>query len=39
MIDSALNNIGTYGVRYSVTLNLVGNGSYQLVMSHPGCFW
>jgi hypothetical protein len=35
MIDSALNNIGTYGVRYSVTLNLVGNGNYQLVMSHP----
>jgi hypothetical protein len=35
MIDSALNNIGTYGVRYTVTLNLVGNGNYQLVMSHP----
>ena len=35
MIDSALNNIGTYGVRYAVTLNLVGNGNYQLVMSHP----
>ena len=33
MIDSALNNIGTYGVRYAVTLNLVGNGNYQLVMS------
>ena len=35
MIDSALNNIGTYGVRYSVTLNLAGRGNYQLVMSHP----
>ena len=35
MIDSALNNIGTYGVRYAVTLNLVGNGNYKLVMSHP----
>ena len=35
MIDSALNNIGTYGVRYSVTMNLSGNGNYQLVMSHP----
>ena len=35
MIDSALNNIGTYGVRYTVTLNLAGSGNYQLVMSHP----
>ncbi|MBE67659.1 MAG: hypothetical protein CL864_04265 [Cyanobium sp. SAT1300] len=35
MIDSALNNIGTYGVRYTVTMNLSGNGNYQLVMSHP----
>ena len=35
MIDSALNNIGTYGVRYTITLNLSGNGDYQLVMSHP----
>ena len=35
MIDSALNNIGTYGVRYSVTLNLIGSGNYKLVMSHP----
>jgi hypothetical protein len=35
MIDSALNNIGTYGVRYSVTLNLAGSGNYKLVMSHP----
>ncbi len=35
MIDSALNNIGTYGVRYMVTLNLAGTGNYQLVMSHP----
>ena len=35
MIDSALNNIGTYGVRYDVTLNLSGSGPHQLVMSHP----
>ena len=35
MIDSALNNIGNYGVRYTVTLNLAGSGNYQLVMSHP----
>ena len=35
MIDSAINNIGTYGVRYAITFNLVGNGNYQLVMSHP----
>ena len=35
MIDSAINNICTYGVRYAITFNLVGNGNYQLVMSHP----
>ena len=35
MIDSALNNVGTYGVRYDVTLNLTGSGPHQLVMSHP----
>ena len=35
MIDSALKIIGTYGVRYTVTLNLAGSGNYQLVMSHP----
>lgn len=35
MIDSAVNNIGTYGVRYDVTLNLNGSGPHHLVMSHP----
>lgn len=35
MIDSALNNVGTYGVRFDVTLNLTGQGHHQLVMSHP----
>ena len=35
MIDSALNNVGTYGVRYDLTLNLSGAGPHQLVFSHP----
>jgi hypothetical protein len=35
MVDSSLDNIGTYGVRYDVDLNLSGNGPYQLVLSHP----
>jgi len=35
MVDSSLNNVGTYGVRYDVTLNLTGSGPHQLVLSHP----
>lgn len=35
MIDSALDNVGTYGVRYDIDLNLYGSGPYVLVMSHP----
>ena len=35
MIDSALNNVGTYGVRYDVTLHVSGAGPHQLVLSHP----
>lgn len=35
MVDSSLDNIGTYGVRYDVDLNLSGSGAYQLVLSHP----
>ena len=35
MIDSALNNIGTYGVRFDVELNLSGVGTHELVLSHP----
>lgn len=35
MLDSALDNVGTYGVRYDVSLNLSGSGQHQLVMSHP----
>lgn len=35
MIDSSLDNVGTYGVRFDVDLNLRGSGPYELVMSHP----
>jgi hypothetical protein len=35
MLDSSLDNVGTYGVRFDVTLNLRGSGAYQLVLSHP----
>jgi len=35
MVDSALNNVGTYGVRFDVELNLSGIGAHELVLSHP----
>jgi len=35
MLDSSLDNVGTYGVRFVVDLNLKGEGPYELVMSHP----
>ena len=35
MLDSSLNNVGTYGVRFDVDLDLRGSGSYELVLSHP----
>jgi hypothetical protein len=35
MIDSSLDNVGTYGVRFDVQLNLQGAGPHQLVFSHP----
>jgi hypothetical protein len=35
MIDSSLDNVGTYGVRFDVDLDLQGNGPYELVLSHP----
>ena len=35
MVDSSLNNVGTYGVRFDINLNLKGNGPYELVLSHP----
>ncbi|MCH9772862.1 MAG: DUF3370 family protein, partial [Cyanobacteria bacterium] len=35
MIDSALNNVGTYGVRFDVEMNLSGGGAHELVLSHP----
>ncbi|MEB3318568.1 MAG: DUF3370 family protein [Cyanobacteriota bacterium] len=35
VVDSSLDNVGTYGVRFDVDLNLRGQGPYDLVMSHP----
>jgi len=35
MIDSSLDNVGTYGVRFDIDLQLLGSGPYELVMSHP----
>lgn len=35
IVDSALDNVGTYGVRFDVDLNLVGQGAYDIVLSHP----
>lgn len=35
VVDSALDNVGTYGVRFDVDLNLVGQGTYNIVLSHP----
>jgi hypothetical protein len=35
MVDSSLDNVGTYGVRFDIDLELYGNGPYELVMSHP----
>ncbi|MEY4298427.1 MAG: hypothetical protein RLZZ423_1606 [Cyanobacteriota bacterium] len=35
MVDSSVNNVGTYGVRFDVDLNLTGSGPYALVLSHP----
>ena len=35
MVDSAVNNVGTYGVRFDVDLNLAGEGAHELVLSHP----
>ena len=35
MVDSAVNNVGTYGVRFDIELNLSGEGPHDLVLSHP----
>jgi hypothetical protein len=35
MMDSSLNNVGTYGVRFDIDLDLRGSGSYELLLSHP----
>jgi len=35
MVDSSLDNVGTYGVRFDIDLNLKGSGPHELVLSHP----
>ncbi|MFO7629416.1 MAG: DUF3370 family protein [Prochlorococcaceae cyanobacterium] len=35
MVDSSLDNVGTYGVRFDVELNVNGSGPHELVLSHP----
>ncbi len=35
MVDSSLDNVGTYGVRFDIDLNLIGSGPYELAFSHP----
>jgi len=35
MVDSALDNVGTYGVRFDIDLDLRGSGAHALVLSHP----
>lgn len=35
MIDSSVDNVGTYGVRFNINLKLQGQGPHDLVLSHP----
>ncbi len=35
VVDSSLDNVGTYGVRFDVDLKLQGQGPHDLVLSHP----
>ncbi len=35
VVDSSLDNVGTYGVRFDVDLNLLGQGIHDVVLSHP----
>ena len=35
MPDSALDNVGTYGVHFNVDVLLRGSGAYAVVLSHP----
>ncbi len=35
MLDSSLDNVGTYGVRFDLDFALRGSGPYELVFSHP----
>lgn len=34
-VDSSLDNVGTYGVRFDLTFHLMGQGPYALTLSHP----
>ncbi len=34
-VDSSLDNVGTYGVRFDLTFHLIGQGPYALTLSHP----
>ncbi len=35
IVDSSVDNVGTYGVRFDIDLNLQGQGAYDVVLSHP----
>jgi hypothetical protein len=35
MLDSSLDNVGTYGVRFDVDMQLQGSGPHHLMLSHP----
>jgi hypothetical protein len=35
VVDSSVDNVGTYGVRFDVDLSLTGQGPHDLVLSHP----
>ncbi|MFN9660342.1 MAG: DUF3370 family protein [Cyanobacteriota bacterium] len=35
VVDSSVDNVGTYGVRFDVDLKLLGQGPHDLVLSHP----
>ncbi|MFN9645224.1 MAG: DUF3370 family protein, partial [Cyanobacteriota bacterium] len=35
VVDSSVDNVGTYGVRFDVDLTLTGQGPHDLVLSHP----
>lgn len=35
IVDSSLDNVGTYGVRFDLSFHLTGEGPYALTFSHP----